>query len=157
MRVMTCGAACAFLLFTSLVLAQSPSAPNQVVETGNGDDTILVVAGQQVHVDPQTGQMRQPTAEEAAALAAALRRQFGKSPDAVTFATLSNGVIVALLDDSFAEAMTVTRSPDGTLAFGHVTGLAKASTAVKSSHASAKAATKRPAKAARKESREETE
>ena len=123
---------------TGMAFAQAPGqvkkemrAPNQVVETGKQDDVVVMLAGQQVHIDPQTGQMRQPTPQEAAALAASLEQQFGKNVDGITITYLPNGAVAAKLDDSFMEAITVTREADGTLEFGHATGLDKASQEVK--------------------------
>ena len=106
-------------------------APNQVVETGHQDDAVVEIAGQQVHIDPQTGRLRQPTPQEAAALAASLEQQFGKNVDGITVTYLPNGAVAAKLDDSFMEAITVTRGADGTLKFGHTTGLDKAAQEVK--------------------------
>ena len=123
---------------TGIAFAQAPGqvkketrAPNQVVETGKQDDVVVVVAGQQVHIDPQTGRIRQPTAQEAAALAASLEQQFGKRSEGITVFYLPNGAVGAQLNESFMEAMTVTRRPDGSLQFGHVTGLDQATREVK--------------------------
>lgn len=83
-------------------------APNQVVETGKNDDA------------------RQPSAEEDAAV----DRQFGKRVEGVVVSVRPDGTLAAKLDESFMEATTVTRNADGTLTFGHVTGLTKAGRAV---------------------------
>jgi hypothetical protein len=141
---------------TGAAFAQAPGqvkketrAPNQVVETGHQDDALVTIAGQQVHIDPQTGRMRQPTPAEAAALAAALEQQFGKRVEGVTITYLPNGAVAAQLDDSFMEAITITRHPDGSLQFGHVTGLDEASRAVSAGEASKEpATTSSPQKAA---------
>ena len=83
-------------------------APNQVVETGKNDDA------------------RPTTPEEDAAI----DRQFGKRVEGAVVSTLPDGTLTAALDESFMEATTVTRNADGTLTFGHVTGLTNASRAV---------------------------
>ena len=116
-------------------------APNQVVETDRQDDAVVEIAGQQVHIDPQTGRIRQPSPAEVAALAAALEQQFGKRAEGITLTYLPNGAVAAQLDDSFMEAITVTRGADGTLQFSHTTGLDQASRAV-----SADATSKKPVK-----------
>ena len=100
------------------------------MKPGSRTDAVIQVAGQQVHIDPQTGRIRQPTPQEAAALAASLEQQFGKRSEGITVFYLPNGAVGAQLNESFMEAMTVTRRPDGSLQFGHVTGLDQASRAV---------------------------
>jgi hypothetical protein len=126
------------IALTGMAFAQAPGqvkketrAPNQVVETGKQDDAVIQVAGQQVHIDPQTGRIRQPTPQEAAALAASLEQQFGKNVGGITITYLPNGAVAARLDASFMDAITVTRDADGTLKFGHVTGLDNAAQEVK--------------------------
>jgi hypothetical protein len=116
--------ACSGLLTASLASAgQGPSsakaAPNQAPESGHQDVATVTVAGQQVHIDPVTGQLRQPTAEEAAALAAALERQFGQRLGTVTFAAIPGGGVAARLDESFMDALIVTKNADGTLSLSH--------------------------------------
>ena len=136
--VRTSGGCIVAVALTGMAFAQAPGqvkkesrAPNQAVETGRNDDAVVEIAGQQVHIDPQTGRMRQPTPQEAAALAAALQQQFGKNIEGITITYLPNGTVAAQLDDSFMEAMTVTRGADGKLQFKHATGLDKAAQEVK--------------------------
>jgi hypothetical protein len=121
------GAGCAVVVaLTGVAFAQAPGqlkketrAPNQAVETGHHDDAVVEVGGQQVHIDPQTGEMREPTPAEAAALGAALEAQFGKRADGTTVTYLPNGTVAAQLGDSFMEAIAVTRGADGSLTFSH--------------------------------------
>lgn len=113
-------------------------APSQVVETGKHDDAVVERDGVKVLIDPQTGRIRQPTAEEAAALSAAIEQQFGKRAEGVTLKFHADGTVQAELDESFMEAITVTRRADGSLKFGHTTGLASASRAVVAAKAPAK-------------------
>jgi hypothetical protein len=132
--------ACAGLLMASLAVAgqghgADKKAPDQGPQTGRLDDATVEVGGQQVHLDPVTGQLRQPTPEEAAALAAALDRQFGKKAEGVTFSNLPGGGVAARLDDSFMEAMTVTRGADGSLTFGHAPATASPATPASSTKA----------------------
>ncbi len=87
-------------------------APNQVVETGHNDGA------------------SQPSPEATAAAAAAADQQFGKRIEGVSLTVLADGTLQATLDESFMEATTVTRTADGGLQFGHITGLTNASRAV---------------------------
>jgi hypothetical protein len=87
---------------------------------------------------------------------AAVLQQYGKNESGVTFSTLSNGAVVAQVDDSYAEALTVTRRPDGTLVFGHTTGLQNAARAVKASSVSAtKPSAKKSAATAKRKTSED--
>ncbi len=88
-------------------------APNQVVETGHNDGA---------------GQPSSP--EASAAAAAAIDQQFGKRIEGVSLTVHPDGTLQATLDESFMEATTVTRTADGVLQFGHITGLTNASRAV---------------------------
>ncbi len=81
-------------------------APNQVVETGRNDP------------------------DQASPEAAVPADQFGKLTEAVTVTVHPDGTLHATLDESFMEATTVTRAADGSLRFGHITGLTNASRAV---------------------------
>ena len=74
---------------------------------------------------------------------AAVLQQFGKNEDGVTFTSLANGAVIAQVDDSYSEAITVTRGADGSLVFGHATGLQNAARAVKAGSATGR---KTPAK-----------
>lgn len=109
------------LALSATTFAQNPDAPgqarekrgpNQVVDTGRGDAQKPV------------------SAEDAASAAADLERQFGKRAEGIAVTVYPDGTLGAALDESFMEAMTVTRAADGSLQFGHVTGLANASAAV---------------------------
>lgn len=139
---------CAGLLTASFALAgqgqgAAKKAPDQGPQSGHLDDATVEVGGQQVHLDPVTGQIRQPTAAEVAALAATLDRQFGKRGEGVVISSLAGGGVKAQLDESFAEAMTVTKRPDGSLAFGHApNAAAKATPKARRGAAVAKGASK---------------
>jgi hypothetical protein len=56
---------------------------------------------------------------------------FERVPTAVPVTVRADGTVVAELDDSFMEAATVTVSADGTLTFGHYTGIARANEAMR--------------------------
>lgn len=109
------------LTLSTSAFAQNPAAPgqeqkerrgpNQVLETGHNDDV-------------------KPTPEQALAAAALVEKQFGKRAEGVALTVYADGTVGAMLDESFMEALTATRAADGSIQFGHVTGLANASKAV---------------------------
>jgi hypothetical protein len=72
--------------------------------------------------DPDTGQFRAPTADEAAALRAAPTSQqtvVGAAPQTFAGPAGSTGLV---LDDSTTVYAVATKKPDGTISFGEVTG-----------------------------------
>lgn len=82
-----------------------------------------------VFVDPVTGQIRQPDAEEIGRLLALERAKVTVGAPLVEKALPGGGVGV-LLDSSFDSFMVVTKQPDGKLSMGCVTGEKKAKEAV---------------------------
>jgi hypothetical protein len=86
---------------------------------------------------------------------AGVQRRFGKNERGVLLTTRPDGTVAAQLDESYMEALTMTRADDGSLQFSHTTGLANAARAVKSAGSAAVAkktgATKREAKLEEKE------
>ncbi|PYQ92989.1 MAG: hypothetical protein DMF97_20800 [Acidobacteria bacterium] len=61
-----------------------------------------------------------------------VQRQFGKNESGVVLTALADGTVAAKLDESYMEALTITRADDGSLQFGHTTGLENAARVVKS-------------------------
>jgi hypothetical protein len=55
---------------------------------------------------------------------------FERAIESVPVRVAPSGMRSATLDESFMEAITVTQRPDGSLEYGHVTGLANAARAV---------------------------
>ena len=82
-----------------------------------------------VFVDPVTGQIRQPDAEEIGRLLAIEGAQVTVGAPLVEKALPGGGVGV-LLDSSFDSFMVVTKQPDGKVSMGCVTGEMKAKEAV---------------------------
>jgi hypothetical protein len=89
-------------------------------------------AGLTVFIDPVTKQIRPPTPEEAAALAAPMATKHAESAKvpAQPRATSRKGLMAIPLDDSHMEYMVVTRQPDGKLHQQCVTGAQKADDAL---------------------------
>lgn len=83
-------------------------ALDQVVETGKNLEARRSSPDEDAGVDPQ----------------------FGNRVEGAVVSARPDGTLTAALDESFMEATTVTRNVDGTLTFGHITGLTKASRAV---------------------------
>jgi len=83
--------------------------------------TPMEVYGVQVFIDQETGLMRTPTPEEAAALSAELKAQFGdieaKTKVKVVPRFEKNGMISAQLDASHLNFSVVRLQPDGKLKF----------------------------------------
>lgn len=94
----------------------APSAPN---------DAPMKIFGVQVFIDPETGLMRAPSPEEAAALAAEMQRQFGFRSKAATEprqVMLADGTVMMELDPSLYSVSVARVLPDGTVSFDCVEG-----------------------------------
>jgi hypothetical protein len=88
-------------------------------------DAPVKFLGVQVFIDPETGQLRTPTPEEAAALAAEMQRQFGARSKAATEprqVTLADGTVMMELDPSLYSVSVARVLPDGTVSFECVKG-----------------------------------
>ena len=100
-------------LAAGAVAAAEPQAP---VAAGTSN-------GVRAYIDPQTGQLRQPTPEELsaeAATAAAAPPSDGKS---VSYATRADGTRRALdTDGRLMESVLATVKPDGTISYQFVAG-----------------------------------
>lgn len=84
------------------------------------------LAGVQVFIDPKTGLVRTPTAEEAAALAAELQRQLGGSSGQAKAlpapVRLANGTLMAPVSLDLMNFSTAHIHADGTVSFDCVEG-----------------------------------
>lgn len=119
MRTLTCAGAIITLAFATAANAQPPqtppgqakkqTAPHQTPDHGDSDAWRDLTPAEQAVVD----------------------RLYGKNEAGATLTLLANGAVRADLDESFMEATTVTLAADGSLEFGHATGLANAATVVK--------------------------
>ena len=91
--------------------AQTLSEQNAAAE---GDEGIVSIAGMTVFKDPETGQFRPPTSEEAAILAEAVGRLFGGSQEAA-------GSAASNRQESFAEGTVGVKLDLSQLAFSVAT------------------------------------
>lgn len=73
------------------------------------------VQGVQVHVDPATGQVRQPSAAEVKALADAVRALFGRSAQGVQVTEHADGSLSAKMGPESLNVWVATIGPDGSL------------------------------------------
>ena len=93
---------------------------SQEEKAANKDETddeyeTVEVAGQQVAVDKKTGKLRQPTPEEAKALAEGMRKLVDQSTEGLTPVYHNNGMVSVDLQDRFQSVTVVKVNPDGTL------------------------------------------
>jgi hypothetical protein len=74
-------------------------------------------AGVKLQVDPATGRLVKPTAQQRAALKAALSAQLGRSPQALRTVAQPDGKGALLVaDEGYQNAIVVHRNADGTRA-----------------------------------------
>ena len=89
-------------------------------------ETPMKFFGVQVFIDPETGLMRTPSPEEAAALAAEMQRQFGATaPRAKAMSgpvVRADGIVMAQVDVSLMHSSVAHILPDGTVSFDCVKG-----------------------------------
>lgn len=77
-------------------------------------------------IDPQTGQLRAGTPEEARALAAAAQADLARAIEALQPVVHPDGMISLDLQGLFMQNFVAVRMPDGSLSFGCVEGPATA-------------------------------
>ena len=94
------------------------SSGNTPAQTGSkacpADDRVGG-AGLRAFIDPQTGQLRQPTPEELAVWTKAAREEFSRAVESLQPTVLSDGTIALDLQGLFMQDLVVTRRPDGSL------------------------------------------
>jgi hypothetical protein len=89
---------------------QQPQAPGTDQHAAG---TTRMVGGVQVTIDPTTGRMQPPTAEESAKLAAALQTMLSHDSDGLEPVQLPDGTIIIDLQDTFQEAVMASVSAKG--------------------------------------------
>jgi len=77
-------------------------------------------AGLRAFIDPQTGQLRQPTPEEAQALSRAARAEFAQEAESLEAVVHPDGMVSVDLKGRFMQDLVVVKKPDGSLSFGCV-------------------------------------
>ncbi len=89
-------------------ISTAPTAPAGAFLTGE-----LATHGLKAFVDPETGEFRQPTAREAAALRQLAFQRFEIQTAAPVEHQMADGTVYALIDPSLHDAVTATRTEDG--------------------------------------------
>lgn len=73
------------------------------------------VQGMQVHVDPATGKLRQPSPAEVKALADAFRARVGRSAQSAQVTEYADGSVSAKLGPESLNVWVATVNPDGSI------------------------------------------
>jgi hypothetical protein len=114
--------------------AVRPADPRTTAAQAAPVDTLdmpVASAGQRAFIDPKTGKMRQPDANDLAALEPRRRAQrAARAEGREEFAGTRGAIGVALTEDEMT-SVVATRNADGTVSIEHVTGLKNADAAVR--------------------------
>ena len=117
------------LVLGALAAAAFVRAADTTPDTGEAstricpaDDRVAGIAGLRAFIDPQTGQLRPPTAEEALALSAAARVEAAREIDGLEAVLHADGMMSLDLKGQFLQNVVVRRAPDGSLSIGCVEG-----------------------------------
>jgi hypothetical protein len=94
--------------------AKEPAANAPAAAMCPADDS-AAPAGLRAFIDPQTGQLREPTPEEAQALARAAHEQFARELESLEAVVHPDGMISLDLKGLFMQDLVVTRGVDGRL------------------------------------------
>jgi hypothetical protein len=94
---------------TGAVAAQPATSPACPADDSVGG------AGFRAFIDPQTGQLREPTPEEAQALSRAAREEFARAVESLEEVVHPDGTISVDLKGLFMQSVVVVRNPDGSL------------------------------------------
>lgn len=103
--------------------AQEKKTPMTKAETKNAANKTYVtvkVGGQEVQIDPQTGQMKPLTPEEAQKLATGLKQVINQSSDGLVQEQQPDGSVKMDLDGHFQNVAVARKNDDGTVAQGCV-------------------------------------
>jgi hypothetical protein len=121
---MTCKVLRNVLLLTALAAAAAPAgaaekragdtAKQPVPEACPADDR-FAQAGLRAFIDPQTGQLREPSPEETRALARASREEFVRAMESLEAVVHPDGMISLDLKGLFMQDLVVVKGPDGSL------------------------------------------
>jgi hypothetical protein len=78
-------------------------------------DDSVVGPGLRAFIDPQTGQLREPTPEETQALARAAREKFAREVESLEAIVHPDGMISLDLKGLFMQDLVIVKNPDGSL------------------------------------------
>ena len=87
-----------------------------VTKAANRNYVTVKVAGRDVQVDSQTGQIKELTPEEAQKLAAGLKQVINQSTDGLVQVQHPDGSVSMDLDDHFQNVIVARKNDDGTVA-----------------------------------------
>ncbi len=102
----------------SIVLAESPEDPPTAEEKTETAVEALPIYGMQAWIDAETGDLRAPTASEAAEMSAKWREIFGKAKAEPRMFRFKSGMMAAELDPSMFKYSVVRVDADGHLESG---------------------------------------
>lgn len=92
-----------------------PAAARPETDTACPADDRVGRAGLRAFIDPQTGQLRDPTPEEIEALSRSAREEFARAVESLEPVVLPDGTIALDLKGLFMHTMVAVRNPDGSL------------------------------------------
>jgi hypothetical protein len=95
--------------------APVPRKPDAATPAVCPADDSAVRPGMRAFIDSQTGQLREPTAEEAQELARAAREEFLQRLESLEEVVHEDGMISLDLKGLFQQNLVVVRGPDGSL------------------------------------------
>jgi len=101
---------------------RKPDTRDAAAQVCPADDRVAITAGLRAFVDPQTGQLREPTEEEIQALSAAARLELAREINSLETVVHPDGMISLDLKGLFLQSVVVRRAADGSLVMGCVEG-----------------------------------
>lgn len=112
-------ASAAMLAFVVGTLVAGPTASAQPAGTpaqsqADGEATTVTFANQKIKIDPQTGKLRTPTAEEARAIMDTVAGLTNRSTEGLRVEQAANGVKKMDLQGRFQTVVLAKPNPDGT-------------------------------------------
>jgi hypothetical protein len=100
--------------------SNAQAAKTPATNAANRNYTTVKVAGQDIQVDSQTGQIKELTPEEAQKLAAGLKREINPSADGLVQVQEADGSVTMDLDGHFQNVTVAKVNEDGTVSQGCV-------------------------------------
>jgi len=95
--------------------ANDTSAGRPAADSACPADDRFARAGFRAFIDPQTGQLREPTPEEAQALSRAARAEFARAVESLEAVVHPDGMVSVDLKGLFMQDVVVVKRPDGSL------------------------------------------
>lgn len=95
--------------------SQADKAASKAADEDADEYESVQVAGQTVAIDKKTGKLRQPTREEAKALAEGMKEMVNQSSEGLTPIYHADGSVSVDLQDRFMNIAVAKKNPDGTI------------------------------------------